>query len=107
TDLEHLRAWHPRLLKVLVRQHDVAIRRVLIPSDDVLPRHLDVFLLAETLLDDPAAVFLVQQVERQGLSRLRRRNEIDRDRDEPEADRTLPERPWRHRGQSFRLGGSD
>ena len=51
-----------RFVEVLVGEHDVLILRVLVALHDLTPRDLDVLLLAEPLLDDPAAVLLVRRL---------------------------------------------
>jgi hypothetical protein len=104
TDLEHLRRRHPRLLEVVVGQDDVLILRVLIALDDIAPRDLDVLLLAEPFLNDPAAVLFMQEVERELFAGLDRGDQPDRDGHEAEADGALPE--WASHGVLCRKGGA-
>ena len=102
-DLDRADRLERNLLKVLVCDHDVLVGRVFVALDRVGAGDDVVVDWAIRLHLDPREVLLVEHVEADLVARLRRQIELDRDRHQPELDRSLPHRS-RH-GVSSRAAG--
>ncbi len=93
------------VLEVLVRDHHVLVRRVLVAADGV-PAIDDLLVRgAEDLHLDPRQVVLVEHVEADRLAGLGRRVELHRDGHEAELDGPFPHRA-RHDRPRWRIAGA-